>query len=187
MDSLSYTYFTNSSGYDVPKDTIQNSQNSKGKLQFPLSFGFGLGFKVGDKWLVVADYAVQNWSTYKAFNIPQGLNNSKRISAGIQYVPNSKASEKGSYFKRVNYRIGGRYNQTMVEINNTPLIEQAVSFGLGFPVGRNFLLQNFSMMNIGFELGQRGTINNGLIKERFFNLTFGVTINDRWFVKPKFD
>ena len=187
IDSLSYTYFTNSSGYNVPKDTIQNSQNAKGKLRFPLSFGFGLGFKIGDRWLVAADYAVQNWSTYQVFGLAQGLNNSMRVSLGIQYVPNSKASGKGTYFKRINYRIGGRYNQTMVEINNTPLIEQAVSMGLGLPVGRNFLLQNFSMMNIGVELGQRGTTANGLIKEQFFNVTFGVTINDRWFVKPKFD
>lgn len=187
IDSLSYTYFKNSSGYEVPKDTVQNTQNTKGTLQFPLSFGLGFGFKKGDKWLIAGDFAIQNWSTYKVFNIPQELNNSMRVSLGVQFVPNTKASGKGSYFKRVNYRVGARYNQTMIELKNTPLTEQAISFGLGFPVGRNYLLQNFSMVNIGVELGQRGTTTNGLIKEQFFKATVGFTINDRWFIKPKFD
>ncbi len=187
IDSLSYTYFKNSAGYEIGKDTVQNIQNAKGKLEFPLSFGFGLGFKKGDRWLVAADYAIQNWSTYKVFDKPQELKNSMRASLGIQCVPNSKANGKGSYYKRIYYRIGGRYNQTMIELKNTPLIEYAASIGIGLPVGRNFLLQNFSMVNIGVEVGQRGTTTNGLIKEQFFKATLGFTINDRWFIKPKFD
>jgi hypothetical protein len=43
------------------------------------------------------------------------------------------------------------------------------------------------MVNIGLEVGQRGTVTNGLIKEQFFKVTLGFTLNDRWFVKPKFD
>lgn len=187
IDSLSYTYFNNSSGYEIGKDTIQNIQNIKGTIQFPLSFGFGLGIKKGDKWLIAGDFAVQNWSTYMAFNKSQELKNSMRVSLGAQYIPNSKANGKGSYAKRMNYRLGGRYAQTLLELKNTPLTEYGISFGLGFPVGRNFLLQNFSLVNIGVELGQRGTTQNGLIKEQFIRATIGFTINDRWFVRPKFD
>jgi len=187
IDSLSYTYFYNSSGYEIGKDTVQNIQNVKGKIQFPLSFGFGLGLKKGDRWLVAGDFAVQNWSTYKAFNTSQELKNSMRISLGAQYVPNSKASGKGTYYKRVYYRIGGRYAQTLLELKNTRLTESAVSLGVGFPVGRSFLLQNFSLINIAVEAGHRGTITNGLIKEQFIKATIGFTINDRWFVKSKID
>ena len=43
------------------------------------------------------------------------------------------------------------------------------------------------MVNIGLEIGQRGTTTNGLIKEQFFKATIGFTINDRWFAKPKVD
>jgi len=187
IDSLSYTYFNNSLGYEIGKDTMQNVRNVKGKLQFPLSFGFGLGIKKGDRWLIAGDFAVQNWSTYMAFNKSEALTNSMRVSLGAQYVPNSKASGQGTYYRRIYYRIGGRYAQTMIELKNTQLTESAVSFGLGFPVGRNFLLQNFSVINIGLEVGQRGTTANGLIKENFIRATIGFTINDRWFIKPKFD
>lgn len=187
IDSLSYTYFNTSLGNEIGKDTIQNVQNVKGKIQFPLSFGFGIGIKKGDRWLIAGDFAVQNWSTYMAFNKSQELKNSMRVSLGAQYVPNSKANEKGSYYKRMHYRMGGRYAQTLLELKNTQLTEYGLSLGVGFPVGRSFLLQNFSLINIGVEVGQRGTTTNGLIKEQFIKATIGFTINDRWFVKSKVD
>jgi long-subunit fatty acid transport protein len=187
IDSVSYNYYTTSQGYENSLDTLENTENTKGTITFPLSFGFGLGFQKGDKWLVAADFAVQNWSTYQAFNQSASLKNSMRISLGAQYIPNSKASGEGNYPKRMHYRMGIRYAQTALELKNTQLTEYGVSAGIGFPVGRNYLLQNFSMVNIGLEIGQRGTVTNGLIKEQFFKATIGFTINDRWFVKPKFD
>lgn len=186
VDSLSYTYIS-PYGYDVIRDTIQNIEGAKGKIQFPLMFGFGFAIKKGDRLVIAADYATQNWSTYKAFNKTQNLKNSTRYSVGVQYVPNPKASGRGNYPQRVNYRMGFRYTETPIELKNTQLKEYSLTFGLGLPVGRNFLLQNFSMVNLGFELGQRGTTVNGLIKEQFLRATVGFTINDKWFVKPKFD
>lgn len=187
IDSISYTYYQDAQGYERSLDTIENTENSKGTIRFPLSFGFGVGFQKGDKWIVAADFAVQNWSTFQSFNQAANLKNSMRVSLGAQYVPNSKASGEGNYPKRMHYRMGVRYAQTALELKNTRLTEYGVSAGIGFPVGRNYLLQSFSMVNIGVEIGQRGTTTNGLIKEQFFKATIGFTINDRWFVKPKFD
>ncbi len=184
-DSLSYNYY-DYQGYESVRDTVENNQNYKGKVTLPLSFGVGIGFKKGDRWMVMADWAMQNWSSYQAFNQPGGLKNSMRVSLGAQLVPNSKALQK-QYLSRMSYRIGVRYAQTALELKSTQLTEQAITCGFGFPVGRNYLLQNFSMINVGFEVGQRGTVNNDLIKESFFKATLGFTINDRWFVKPKFD
>ncbi|MCX6294690.1 MAG: hypothetical protein NTX97_01265, partial [Bacteroidetes bacterium] len=90
IDSLSYSYFNNSLGYEIVKDTIENTTGTKGKITLPLSMGFGIGFKKGDKWLVAADFAVQNWSNYKVFGQTQGLKNTMRVSLGAQYVPNAR-------------------------------------------------------------------------------------------------
>jgi hypothetical protein len=184
IDSLSYSYFNNSLGYEIVKDTIENTKGAKGNITLPLSFGFGIAIKKGG-WLVAADYAAQNWSQYKLFNQTQGLKNSMRVSLGAQFIPSSKIN--ASYPERMNYRIGVRYAQTALELKNTPLVEYAGSIGIGFPVGRNWLLRTFSMVNIGVEVGQRGTITNGLIKENFLKATVGFTINDQWFQKPKID
>jgi hypothetical protein len=187
IDSLSYTYSLDALSIPHYKDSITNTEGKKGKVPLPLSFGFGLGLKKGDQWLITSDFAIQNWSSLVIFNQPQGLKNSMRFSFGAQFIPNSKASGKGSFLKRVNYRIGARYLQSSIVVKQKQLIENAISFGLGLPVGRNFLLQNFSMVNIGVEIGQRGTTANGLIKEQFVRALLGFTINDKWFIKPKYD
>lgn len=187
IDTLSVNYFYSSIGTEIVKDTIALSENTRGTIDLPMSLGFGLSFKKGDRWLLATDYAMQNWGDFKMFDKAAGLKNSMRISVGAQYVPNSRAVGTGNYLKRINYRLGGRYSQTALELHNTRLVEYGVTFGFGLPVGRNFMLQNFSMVNIGAELGTRGTIDSGLIKENYLKVNLGFTINDRWFVKPKFD
>jgi len=187
IDSLAVTYYTSSLGYDIIKDTVEFVEGHKGSVTLPLSFGVGIGFKKGTRWLVAADFAMQNWSSYQAFNQSQGFKNSMRISAGAQYVPNLQATGRNNYFKRVNYRFGGHYAQTALELKNSRLTEYGITAGLGFPVAGSFLMKSFSMVNIGVELGERGTTNNGLVKEQYFKATLGFTINDRWFQKTKFD
>jgi hypothetical protein len=108
-----------------------------------------------------------------------------RASLGAQFIPDPRPN--AIYLKRVHYRLGMRYMQTALELKNTPLNEYGLVVGFGFPVGRSFILQNFSMVNIGVEFGQRGTVTNGLIKENYLKASIGFTINDRWFQKPKFD
>lgn len=185
-DSLSYTYYTDAQGYERVKDTIQNTKDSPGKITLPLSFGVGIGFKKGTKWLVGADFAMQNWSSFQEFNQTGGLKNSMRVSLGGQYVPNANAIQK-HYLSKIWYRLGVKYAETALELKSTQLTESAVTFGFGFPVGTDYRTANFSMINVGIELGQRGTVNNGLIKENYLKATIGFTINDRWFVKPKYD
>lgn len=187
IDSLSYNFYTSSTGYEIIKDTVEYIEGHKGTVTLPLSFGFGLALKKGDKFMIAADFAMQNWSSYQAFNSNTGLKNSMRASLGMQFVPNSKTNGFNNYHKRIHYRIGAKYMQTALELKNSQLLEYGASIGFGFPVGRNFLLQNFSMVNIGVEVGERGTTNNGLIKEQYFKASIGFTINDRWFVKPKYD
>ena len=40
-------------------------------------------------------------------------------------------------------------------------------------------------MNI--EVGKRGTEANSLLKETFVRFGLGLTLNDRWFIKTKYD
>jgi len=39
---------------------------------------------------------------------------------------------------------------------------------------------------MALEVGQRGTLNDGLIKENFVRFTLGVAMFERWFIKRKF-
>ena len=66
-------------------------------------------------------------------------------------------------------------------INNIPLTETGISFGLGLPLG------GLSNANIGLELSQRGQKDSGLVKETIVALRVGLSLNDIWFVKRKYN
>jgi len=40
---------------------------------------------------------------------------------------------------------------------------------------------------VGVELGKRGTTNAGLIQENYFNLFVALSLNDKWFVKRRYE
>ena len=166
----------------IVKNTFQYSTNKK-EVVLPSKLSTGLMYS-SDKILFVTNYASQNWSDYQLSfgnEIEEDyLDNSSSISAGLQITPDFNSVTK--YWKRVNYRIGGRYDKTYLNINENQLTEKSVTFGLGLPVRRSN-----TFYNIALELGESGTTDDNLIKEQFARFTFGVTFKGIWFVKRKYD
>jgi hypothetical protein len=188
-----YTYLAETYKYrfniDQVRDTISYLPDVKENVLLPGMYGFGIVLRKSDKLLVTADVSTQNWSKFDSFGQKGILGNSNRVSAGFQYWP-ERSSVKGAYYKRVAYRAGFRYSNTMLQLdNNTPINDMAVTFGFGLPlrvtkVGENY---NQAMLNLSFELGQRGTTNNSLIMERYARVVLGFSINEKWFIQRKYD
>lgn len=162
------------------KDTAESFEGAAGTINIPYSIGFGFVFKNGNKWMIGADAAMQNWQDFSSFGQSDALKNSFRINAGAQFIPDERAMQ--SYWQSVQYRFGMFYDQTYLQLKSTQLSAFGVTFGLGFPVRKGL-----SMIQISAQLGRRGTTDNNLIQEDFARLTLGFTFNDRWFIKPKFD
>jgi hypothetical protein len=153
------------------------------KLKLPSKVTFGIG--VGDvkKWIIGSELTFQNSSNFgNRFNDISNVSyqNATKFSFGGYYIPNYKSFS--NYFSRIVYRGGFRYENTGLIINNTSIKDGAVTLGLGMP-----LKGAFSNVNIGFELGNRGTKNAGLVREHYMNFNIGLSLNDRWFVKRKYD
>ncbi|MFH0864681.1 MAG: hypothetical protein V1904_00700 [Bacteroidota bacterium] len=180
QDTLAYRYFYSETYGETIKDTIINSIDNKGTITLPQSIGAGATFGFGYKWLVGADYQVQNWKNYKAFGESDLLENSMQASIGMEFTPNYAATTQR--WKRAHYRMGFRYNQTYLKLHDTQLDEIGISFGLGLP-----LKKSKTTMNLGFEIGQRGTTDNNLIKERFARVIFSLSVHEFWFIKRRFD
>ena len=89
------------------------------------------------------------------------------------------------YFKLIDYSLGFRYDKTYININNTPINQYALSFGLGLPLPAN--RSTFYKINLAGELGKRGSLSNGLVKENYLTIHLGFVINDKWFIKTKYD
>jgi hypothetical protein len=67
-------------------------------------------------------------------------------------------------------------------INNQDLKDYALSVGFGLPLGGAF-----SNANIGVEYGSRGTAKASLVEENYTNFLLSLSLNDRWFIKRKYD
>ena len=55
------------------------------------------------------------------------------------------------------------------------------SIGFDFPVGR------LSFLNLALSAGKRGDKKDNIVEENYYRVNIGVTLNDRWFVRNKFD
>ncbi len=181
--------YLNNFGVEVVKDTVLNNADVKDTITIPMFFGGGLVLKKGDRWMFGADYSMQDWSSFTSFGQKGILKNSRRIAAGVQYIPNKSAGSKEPYFKKIFYRAGFRYADSYLELRNTSLKDYAVTFGAGFPLRKIKVGETYSqsIINVGFELGQMGTTENQLIKEKYFKGVVSFTLNDRWFIKRKYD
>ncbi len=167
------------SAVDVLKDTYKDS-TEWGYATLPQYISGGITYKDGEKWLLIADYSMQNWSDYTLLGESDGLSNSVRLSGGMQYTPEYNSVTK--YYKRMQYRLGVAYATTPLKLNNTQLEEMNLSFGFGIPVKKSR-----TKYDVSFTLGQRGTTDNSLIKEEFIRVGLSVTYDGLWFVKRKYN
>lgn len=181
----SENYILNGYGYDIPRDTIEIIKYQKTSMRLPARFSTGLTIRKGDKLTVGVEYTMQNWSDFEMNKVNGGLKNSSKAIVGIQFIPSRKTDVNVGYFKKVYYRAGFRYSNLPIEFKGTQLNEASFSIGFGLPVGWNKHMFQYNVLNIGLELGQRGS--NTALKEQFFNVLLGISLNDRWFVKTKFD
>ncbi|MDB5131633.1 MAG: hypothetical protein JWR02_1382 [Mucilaginibacter sp.] len=177
-----YTY-DGSGNQNLAIDSVVNRQGAKSKIQLPQVNHFGISFQNDLKFLVGADYTMGKWSDLTISGANAGLQDSRTLNVGGQFTPNINALH--TYFARTDYRLGFIYDQTYLNLNNVNIKRYAVTVGLGLPLAPNNL--SFYKVNFSAEIGQRGTLTNGLVKENYINLHLGFTLNDKWFQRYKFD
>ncbi|MFK8059543.1 MAG: hypothetical protein AB8B78_05570 [Polaribacter sp.] len=185
-----YTLTFSNTGGETARDTLSDSSVA-GKYNLPLKTIFGGGIGKFDKWYVGAEFETQDaFQTTNLNNISNATfkyGESNRFSLGGFYIP--KINSISSYWQRVTYRAGLRLEKTGLLIdssgnssNFTSVNDFGISFGLGLP------LKQLSNINMGFEFGKRGSTENNLIQENYFNFRLSLSLTDTgWFIKRKID
>lgn len=168
-------------GFEVIKDTVFLSLGNQGEVVMPLSYGIGFCVSKSNKWNYGADVIIQNWSDYESFGVKDNLNNSFSLSAGGSYIPSSLLSSK--YVSRIEYRFGAYYNKSYLNFNNNDLNDIGICLGFGLPIKRSFQ----SKVNCGLQFGKRGALTDNLLREQYIRLSVGLTFNEVWFIKKKYD
>ena len=161
---------------DLDASNLRNTE-----LKIPTRTTVGLGFGQNKKWFMGGEYSFQNFGDFE--NTFLGIDNvvysdASTFAFGTYFIPDYRALS--GYFKRITYRAGVRYDVTGLQVNNKEINNFGITFGFGLP-----LTNNFSNLNIGFELGRRGTTDANLIEESYFKINVGLSLNDRWFIKRK--
>jgi hypothetical protein len=161
---------------DLERQGLKNTE-----LKIPTIATFGLGFGEEKKWFLGAEYSFQQLSSFENRFLRiqnQEYTDASSYALGAFYIPDFASFD--SFFKRVTYRAGLRYDYTGIVVNEKEIENFGITFGLGLPLGGSF-----SNLNLGFEWGKRGTTAAGLIEEKYFRVNVGVSFNDRWFQKRK--
>ena len=161
----------------------QNIGVADTKIKLPSKLSFGSGFGQVKKWLVGGEISfIQNSVMSNRFTDINGatFENSVRYSLGGFFIPNYNSYS--SYYKRMVYRGGLRYENTGLVIQDKSITDFAANIGLGMPLGGSF-----TNINIGLEIGRRGTKYYNLVEENYINISVGLSLSDKWFVKRKFD
>lgn len=155
------------------------------EIKIPTTYTVGLGYGEDKHWFVGAEYSMQQFSDFQnRFLEIEGseYEDASSYALGGFYVPDYTSLD--SYFSRVTYRAGVRLDNTGFVVNDKPLSNYGITFGMGLPLGRDVTgTSTFSNVNVGFELGRRGTTMNNLVRESYFKLSLGISFNSKWFLK----
>ncbi len=153
-------------------------------FSMPSVYAVGLFYHT-PKYSLGADYEFADWGSHNKADVTDRLSfrNTNTVRVGGQYTPNP--GDVRSAFNRFTYRAGVRWSEYYMVLNNQPFSDVALTFGVGIPLR----MTGLSNVNLGLELGQRGTTKAGLSKENYLKFTIGFSLfgEDYWFVKAKYD
>lgn len=163
------------SGTPVTSDTLINNS---GSVYIPPSLTVGFSVSKGSIWTTGIEFTYQNWADFKSINEEdEGLVQAWKMALGGEFTPDIISN---NFLKRITYRTGASYERNPFMTNGKQLNEIGINFGLSLPTGR-------SSLDLAFKAGKRGDKAETLLQENFFKIYFGITFNDQWFIRRKFD
>ena len=146
-------------------------------FDLPKKLSLGLSYGLIDKYRVGLDVNLANWTSSGSNNT--SVQNTQEFILGGEMTPDNRSVS--NYLKRVTYRFGFNYGKLPYLVQNNSINEFGINFGASFPVA------GLSTLDLAIKFGERGTIENGLVNESFMQIVLGLTINEKWFIKRKYN
>jgi hypothetical protein len=188
-DHIDQTINYDGNGGFINVDTVTYSSEVKGKIKLPATYGAGFTYS-GNNLLFGADVEISNWDNYRYYNQKDLVQNSYTVKAGVQYYPAKENTPASKYWSFVKYRAGAFYGNDYVKLNNVNRPSYGVSFGAGLPLTslqRMSYFREVVVLNTGVEIGSRGNKQSQSLRENVVRFSVGISMNARWFAKPKYD
>ncbi len=155
------------------KDTVLQSasKDSKG-FKLPLQFGIGYALVIDDMITIAADYHRSDWEQRKLDYPNAYLHQAQRFSLGFQYV--SQKQMQGQMREKVFIQAGVAYDQGYIAIKGQQVNDLSATVGIGSNLSR--------LINVylGLEVGSKGSTTKDQIRERYTQISAGVTLKEFW-------
>lgn len=169
------------------------SFTAKDAMEIPTMLGVGVMWNHRNKLKVGTDFSYQKWGdvSFPVYKIENGSPTYKaddnyysdryKITVGGEYCNNNMSRR---FIDRVRFRAGASYATSYLNINNQDGPKEiSVSAGFGIPIVNNY--NNRSILNISGQWVHSAA--KGLLTENTFRINIGMTFNERWFMKWKFN
>jgi hypothetical protein len=205
--NLSETLLSLSMGANrpTPIDTVRIQRDTKinGNLPSAYTAGIQIGKNHEENiyqyaWSISGDYHVYNMNEFiggetGGRNLLRGTfvqGTSQRMGASI--IPAyaiKKLNRSRAFWNRAEYRVGVFQDEGVMELNDTRIRSFGTSFGFGISLmnrSTNIGEVRNNMVNFTVVMGNMGTLENNLVRERFTQFLIGISISDKWFDKYKY-
>jgi hypothetical protein len=161
-------------------DTIATEPDNRDNFEMPLSIGAGVAYNIHSLFELAFDYSLEKWSDVENTFRGARIADSYHYNFGLEFSPQEKLMR--SYLREIRYRAGVYYEKAYIEMRGNEIFDRGITIGAGLPMGRGR-----STLDIAFELGRLGTLNDGLIQETYGSIKLGFNFHDYWFIKRRFD
>ena len=190
QNTINETFGYDGTGGVVTIDSVSATNDVEGTVKLPSTFGAGFTYHTKNKqWLLGTDMEFSNWSSYRYYNEKDLVNNSWIIRAGAEYYPAKYNAANNKYFSYVKYRAGFYFGPDYIKLvkarNN-----YAATIGASFPLTTPRTIQSrgdYVVLNTSIEAGGRGNKQSAGLRENFVRVSFGISMNARWFQKRSYD
>ena len=175
-------------------DTLYYRFSSPDAVKFASEKGIGLSLRYADKFMAELDYTRSDWRTSGMDTAPGFTGNltagaghsvftttlSESWRLGMEYVPNR--NDIRYYWRKITYRAGAYWKNEYYLLDGAPVNAFGITLGATLPVFRWY-----NGITFGMDFGQRGSLKDGMVRERYINFSVGFNLFDIWFQKFSYD
>jgi hypothetical protein len=187
--SKNFRYANQASVTDTLKYTVDTL--AKAGVRFADELGLGISFKGGEQWSAEFNYLRSDWVNSGLDRTPgMAVVGSSRFTstvsdsfrAGFEITPNRNDIRR--YFNRCSYRAGLYYDRSHYKLDGNTVNSMGLTFGITLPIENDY--RKFNGISLGIDIGQKASVRNNMIRERYAMFVIGFNIHDLWFMKQQY-
>ena len=173
-------------------DTLKNSTDTLSisrKAKLASEIGVGIAFRNRDRWSLEFNYLYSDWRNC-GFDTVAGLSNdsaagfsagrSHSFRAGFEITPNRNDIRYA--YKTFTYRAGAYYDREYYLLGGAAIDAFGLTLGITIPVS-----SGYNGFTFGLDIGQRGSVEDSRVRERYIGFNVGFNIFDIWFRKHRYE